>query len=241
MLIKTQGIVFKTIKYGETSVISDIYTKEKGLRSYILRGVRSKRAKVKASLLQVMSVVDMVAYERIEKKLHSVKEIKSAFVYQSLPFDVRKSAVGLFIAEVSRKSIREPEENIPLFDFLFSTFQFLDATHHSVANVHLWFMLQLSAFLGFVPGGDWSEETPVFDLKEGVFVNDEPAHIYFLGARASQLWYKLLVTSLKDSHLVAMARAERKLLLAKIIDYYRLHIENFPEINAHIILEEVLE
>ena len=67
MLIKTQGIVFKSIKYRETSVISDIYTREKGLRDYIFRGVRSKRAKVKASLLQVMSVVDMVAYERTEK------------------------------------------------------------------------------------------------------------------------------------------------------------------------------
>jgi DNA repair protein RecO (recombination protein O) len=241
MLIKTQGIVFKTIKYGETSVISDIYTKEKGLRSYILRGVRSKRAKVKASLLQVMSIVDMVAYERSDKKLHSVKEIKSAFVYQNLPFDVRRSAVGLFIAEVARKSIREPEENKPLFDFLLSTFQFLDATPHSIANIHLWFMLRLTTFLGFVPGGDWGENTPVFDLKEGVFVKEEPDHLHFLQAAESQLFYKLLITGLSDSHQISMPRATRKQLLSRIIDYYRLHIENFPEINAHTILEEVLE
>ena len=188
-----------------------------------------------------MSVVDMVAYERTEKKLNSVKEIKSAFVYQSLPFDVRKSAVGLFIAEVARKSIREPEENKPLFDFLFSIFQFLDATSESIANVHLWFMLHLSTFLGFMPGGDRSKNTPFFDLKEGVFVNDEPAHIHFLQAAESQLLYRLLITELEYCHSIAMTRAQRKLLLSKIIEYYRLHIENFPEINAHLILEEVLE
>ena len=96
-------------------------------------------------------------------------------------------------------------------------------------------------FLGFMPGGDRSEDTPFFDLKEGVFVNDEPAHIHFLQAAESQLLYRLLITELEYCHSIAMTRAQRKLLLSKIIEYYRLHIENFPEINAHLILEEVLE
>ena len=119
MQIKTRGIVLRSMKYSETSIIADIYTEERGMRSYIISGVRSKKAKIKASQLQIMSLVDMVAYDRQEKGLNRVRELRAAYVFQSLPFDVRKSAVGLFMAELARKTVREPEENKRLFNFLF--------------------------------------------------------------------------------------------------------------------------
>ncbi|MBK9016857.1 MAG: recombination protein O N-terminal domain-containing protein [Saprospiraceae bacterium] len=59
MLIKTRGIVFKAKKYSETSVIVDVFTEEKGLRSYIVSGVRSKRPTVSAGLLQPMTPVEL--------------------------------------------------------------------------------------------------------------------------------------------------------------------------------------
>jgi DNA repair protein RecO (recombination protein O) len=183
MLIKTRGIVFRSIKYSETSIIADIYTEEKGMRSYLINGVRSKRAKIKASLLQVMSIVDMVAYDKNEKGLNRIKEMRSAYTYQHLPFDIRRSAVGLFIAEIARKTIREPEENERLFNFLFQSFHFLDTTENAIANVHLWFLLRLSAFLGFMPGGQWTEKTPFFDLEEGIFETSPTSHVYFLKKR----------------------------------------------------------
>ena len=107
-------------------MITDIYTEERGMRSYIISGVRSRKAKVKASLLQVMSLVDMVAYDRHEQGLNRVRQLQAAHVYRSVPFDVKKGAVGLFMAEMARKTIREPEENKRLFDFLYRAFRFLD-------------------------------------------------------------------------------------------------------------------
>jgi len=240
MLIKTRGIVFRAMKYSETSMITDIYTEEKGMRSYLISGVRSKKAKIKASLLQVMSLVDMVAYDRHEKGLNRVKEMRSAYVYQHLPFEVPKSAVGLFIAEVARKAIREPEEQQELFRFLFDTFKFLDETTGAIANIHLWFMLRLSSFLGFVPGGDWTERTPIFDLQEGVFVAEPPPHVHFLQEKESLLLNELLDLQLTNCHSLALNKSQRKTLLTHLIDYYRLHIENFPEIHAHVVLQEVL-
>ena len=81
MLIKTRGIVFKSIKYSETSLIVDIYTEEKGLRKYLISGVRSKKAKTSAGLFQVMSLVDLVAYHRDDKDLTRIKAIKHNYVY----------------------------------------------------------------------------------------------------------------------------------------------------------------
>lgn len=240
MIIKTRGIVFKTIKYGETSMIVDIYTEEKGLRKFIVNGVRSKKAKTKASLLQVMSILDMVAFDREDKELNRIKEIKSAFIYQQIPFNIIKGAIGLFIAEVARKTIREKEENQVLFQYLFDTFTFLDQTDHSPSNLHISFLLGLSSFLGFIPGGDYSAETPYFDLKEGVFTNEMIGHPYFMDEHQSIVLYQFLQLPLEVCHQIALNRKERKRLLQGLIEYFQLHIDNFPTINAHLILQEVL-
>ena len=77
MVIKTRGIVLRTVKYSETSVIVDIFTEHFGLRSYIISGVRTSKSKVAAGLLQVMSLVEIVAYEKAEK-LNRLTEIRAA-------------------------------------------------------------------------------------------------------------------------------------------------------------------
>ena len=63
MIIKTRGILLKTTKYSETSLICKILTEERGLKSYIISGVRKKKGKTSAGLLQVMSILDLVVYD----------------------------------------------------------------------------------------------------------------------------------------------------------------------------------
>lgn len=240
MLLKTRGIIFRTKKYSESSLIVDIYTEAKGLRSYIVSGVRSKRAKFSPSLLQVMTLVDVVVYHRENKGLTRIKEIQPAYIFRRIPFDMTCGAIGLFMAEIARKTIRESEEHTPLFQFLFDSFQHLDETTHSVANLHLYFMLHLSLFLGFLPGGEASEETPLFDMREGHFIGGTVGHRYFMEERLSFLMSELLLRAKEEVHQVEMTRKERQLLLKGLLDFYRLHIDNFPEIHAHAILETVL-
>jgi DNA repair protein RecO (recombination protein O) len=241
MLIKTRGIVFRSLKYSETSIIADIFTEEKGLRSFIISGVRTKKAKVSASILQVMTLVDLVTYFRDDKDLHRIKEIKNDHVYTSLPFDIVKGAVGLFMVELARKTILESEENRKLFTFLFETFRLLDTTEKSVSNLHLAFMVELSAFLGFMPGGEHVDEKSVFDMEEGVFADEVPHHVHYLNKKQSALLNRFLNTAIWESHTIIMDRQNRKELLNNLLLFYRLHVENFQRINAHEILEEVLE
>ena len=242
MLIKTRGIVLKTIKYGETSLIADIYTEERGLRKYIIGNVRSKKARIRSSLLQVISLVEMVAYSREDRELNHIKEIQAAYVYSAVPFDVKKSAIALFMAEIVRKTIRESEENRPLFEFLFETFQYLDKTKLPVNNIHLHFLLGLSAFLGFLPGDTLHEDgAAFFDLQEGVFVTQLPAHAHYLDESTSVLLYKLLQSDRHSCSEIGMTTPERRNLLRHLLDYYRLHIDYLPEIHSHQVLQEVLE
>ncbi|MFN7118320.1 MAG: DNA repair protein RecO [Saprospiraceae bacterium] len=240
MLIKTRGILLKTIKYGETSVIAEIYTEERGLRKYTINGVRSKKARIHASLLQVMSLLEMVVYNREDRELNHVKEIRPAHVYQSIPFDIKKSAIALFIAEVIRKTIRESEENKPLFDFIFNTFQYLDTTNQPIVNTHMYFIVELTAFLGFLPAGEYDETTPLFDLQEGTFVSNIPTHRHYLDEQLSQILDHLLHTDLAHCHEVKITAIQRRSLLQNLLDYYKLHMDFMPDIHSHQILHEVL-
>lgn len=239
MLIKTRGIVFRNQKYGETSVIVDVFTEEKGLQSYIIHGVRTAKAKASASLVQPMSLVEMVAYSRDDRNLHQIKEIRPAFVYSGIPFDLKKGAIGLFMVEVARKSIREVEENRPMFDFLYERFVFLDQSAASVSNFHLCFLCELAGRLGFQPDGAAGPETPLFDLQEGCFIGAPPGHPHFLGEEESALLSGLLACTPETASGVALTREARRAMLRHLLDYYRLHIEHFPTIHSYQVLEAV--
>ena len=239
MLQKTRGIVFRTHKYGETSLIVELYTESKGVRKYVINGVRSPKARTKANLLQLMSLVDVVAYEREDRDLNRLKEVQPAVIYESIPFNIRKGAIGMFMVEVARKAIREREANEALFQFLFERFRYLDKCTDPVANYHLVFLLDLSTFLGFEPAVEYAEALPVFDLREGAFLHQPPGHPDYIVEEQAELLFHLLDHSYDNSHQFRITREQRRQLLDKLILYYRLHLEGMGEVHSHVVLQEV--
>jgi DNA repair protein RecO (recombination protein O) len=251
MVIKTRGIVLRAVKYSETSVITDIFTEHFGLRSYIVSGVRTSKSKVAAGLLQVMSLVEIVAYEKAEK-LNRLTEIRAAHVYTTVPFEMHRMSVGLFMAEVARRTIRGSEENRPLFEFLFDIFKFLDMTDGSVANIHLAFLVELSGHFGFRPEENedeyYDDELLIFDLREGIFLpyyededeEMEPLEPHFLAANLTTILRGFLKKPWHESAEIKMNRDERRALIAELLRFYQWHLEGFPDIHSFKILQEIM-
>lgn len=239
MIIKTKGIVLKTQKYSESSLICRIFTKKKGLKSYIISGVRKQNPKVGPGLFQIMSLLDLVVYDRDNKDLNRIKEVKLAKVFQYLPYDIKKSSIGTFIIEIIQKTIKGQEENEMLFDYLEKVFSFLDQTNESVNNVHLHFLLEYSSFLGFNPSGLADGANKHFNLSMGSFTSN-PYDKYSLAEEFSTIISDLLHISLEESYAIEINNNSRKSILNNLLTYYRLHLENFPEINSHQILSKIL-
>src|SRR6185295_4725918 len=151
MIHRTRGIVFRTVKFSETSVISKIYTEKFGMRSYIVNGVRSEKSKTKAVLLHVMSMLDMEVYHHEHRNLNRIKEMRPAYVVTSLLFDPLKSSLGLFMMEVLNKCIHEEEANEEMFAFITGKLQSLDQQQKIQAYYLLKFLLELSSLIGFYP------------------------------------------------------------------------------------------
>jgi DNA repair protein RecO (recombination protein O) len=240
MLQKTSGIVLHTTKYSESSLIVKLYTREHGLQSCIINGVRSKRSKNKASLFQPLALVDAVIFINEKPGLQRISEIALQQQYVSLPFDIIKSSIALFLNEVLSRSVKEAHPDEELFDFIKNSLLILDLTIENPSNFHLGFMLQLSRYLGFAPQGEFSEKTPVFDLQEGKFVSVLPQHPHYITSMVSRLLFALINTDYGGLSTVRLDRTERKQLLNALVQYYQLHINGFGSVRSLEILEEVI-
>ena len=239
MLIKTKGIVLRNVKYGESSLILDMYTEDNGLISLIIGGIRKQRAKTPASIFQVMTWLEIVLYYRERSNLNRIKEARPLFLYNTIPFDIRKKGVALFITEVLQKTLKEKVGDTSLFNFIFNMFYFLDRTNHTIANLIPYFLLKLSGFLGFQPYGKWSKNTPYFHLLHGQFqAGIEPA--LTLDAGESKYLAELNQLGLEECHNLIVPAEIRKELVVALIAFYKFHLEKFREPRTTKIFSEII-
>jgi DNA repair protein RecO (recombination protein O) len=241
MLVKTKGIVFRSVRYRETSLILDIYTRELGLKTYVINGVRKKNARTSAAMLQLMSLLDLNVYDQEQREINRIKEVRPAHLYQELPFKIQKSSVGLFILEMVRKTIREKETNHQLYDFLESTFLYLDALPHSTANFHIAFLLSFAVELGFFPENNFSEEKPLFDMREGTFTSSLPFHQDYMKENPSRLLDQFMQSSLKEQHKIKMSKEDRMILLEKLIHFYKVQMGDFGPVRSLEVFKDIFQ
>ncbi len=242
MLQKTKGIVLKSVKYSETSLICKVFTEQLGMRSYMISGVRATKSVHKPALLQPLSLLDMVAYESAKKKINRLKEFKLSTVFQTIPFDILKSTTGLFMTEILSKTLKEEAANLPLFAIVEKQILFLDETEESIANFPIYFLLELSRYLGFYPQNNYSEEYRHFDMENGRFTGE---HLPFLenpqkhGTLSRHLSFILGQPQESILHYKILPE-DRRALLTLLLQYYECHLPNFGDIQSVGILQEVL-
>ena len=120
MIHKTKGIVLRSVKYGETSMIVTILTELFGLQSYLVNGVRKQSGKTgaRAALFQPSAILDLVIYHQEIKNLQRIKEYNWSYLYRYIFSDVITNAVALFMIELLQKCLKQPEPNPELFYFM---------------------------------------------------------------------------------------------------------------------------
>lgn len=240
----TKGIVLRTVKYGETSVIASIYTELFGLQSYLVNGVRtsSKKGPGKAGLFQPSAILDMVVYHNDLKNLQRIKEFKWGYLYKNIFSDIFKNAVALFMVELLSKTIKQPEQNQDLFYFIEDAFIHLDVSSPQVTgNFPLFFSLHLATIYGFRLSDEYTPQNNYLDLQEGEFVHEQPVHPYFLVEPYSFTTSQLL-KAMQPSELpgIQLNQEARRILMKAYLQFYALHIHDFGTMKSLMVLQEVL-
>jgi DNA repair protein RecO (recombination protein O) len=221
MIHKTRGIVFRFTRYGETSIIVNIFTEMFGLQSYIVNGVRSKTNKgSKIALYQPLTLLDLVVYHKENAGILRIKEVKCLHPYQSIQKDIRKSTIAMFLNEVLNKAVKDQSHTEEICDFLIESFIALDEVSNP-ENFHLIFLLKLGRYLGF-----------------GAQTTDEVLGTWQLSKDEELVLKELLESDYRAP--VSVGYESRKNLVEALLRYYSNHIDNFGEIKSIHILKDVL-
>nr|MBC7611599.1 DNA repair protein RecO [Pseudopedobacter sp.] len=241
MLHKTKGIVLKITDYAENSIIAKILTQKFGMQTYMINGVKKPKTKIRLNMLQPLHLLDMVVYHKPNGNMQRISDARSEPILQTIPYDILKSSLVMFINEMIYKSVKEQHEDETMFEFIFKSIEWLDAADEGITNFHLIFLSKLTRFLGFYPDMSTMEKSSFFDLKHGVFTRQQPSHIYLIEEQFIKKWIDLFSWPLDNFSQFKLDQKSRKYFIKKLIDYYTLQIENFGEVKSHLILEEVLE
>lgn len=243
MLHQTRGIVLRTIKYGETSVVCSVFTELYGVQSYMVQGVRSSKTKGnKAGLLQPASLLDMVVYQKPQANLQRIKEFQTAYIYQSLQEYVVKNSIALFSVELLLRLLPEQAPMPELFAESMDYFKRLDKTDNDkVGNYPLYFARECCNMLGYNITGNYSERTPYLNMQEGGFTAFPPIQRPFVSDEDARLIGMVLdINSLDGVAQIPMNGATRFRLLDWFIEFMHSHTQHMGEIKSLPVLRAVL-
>ena len=241
MLTKTQAIVLHSLKYGETRLIVDMFTRSQGRQSFIVSIPKSVKGKIKKQLFQPLTLLEIESDLRPKLQLQKLSDIRLASPFSSIPFDPNKLSISLFIAEFLYYALRSEQHNEPLFDYIVNSIQWLDAQTDRFANFHLVFLMRLSRFLGFYPNLEHYQSGDYFDLRESIFLSAPPVHRDFLHPQEAEKIQLMMRMDFPTMHLFRMSHQERNRLLEVSLIYYRLHLPDFPELKSVSVLQELYQ
>jgi len=241
MLTKTRGIVLHTIAYNDTYSIIHVYTEAFGRASYLVPRKKGKKTVLSKALFIPLSVVEMDVEHLNKRDLHRVKESRMCFPQNEIYCNPVKNILALFLAEVLYRVVKETEPDPPLFEFLHSSVRMLEIADEGIANFHIVFLLKLLMHLGIYPNTESNKTNSFFDMLNGVFVHSVPSHRHFLNREESEAFARLLRISFENMSLYSFSRRERVSIINRIIEYYRLHLPEFPEIKSISVMQSLFD
>ena len=233
MKYKSRAIALSYLKQGESSIIAKIFTEEKGLQSFIIKGVRAKKAKKKLGLFQPLQLLSINATHLPKNSLQYISEIALENTQISDGIHMKKNFLSIFIAEVISKVLLETETDKALFKFIWELKIDLNSLEKINPNFPLIFLIRLSEYLGFSPSKE-EVNGVYFNMELGGFTNNNQQLNYYVEKDNSSYLRELLEN--KD---INIPYQNRNQILLHLIQYYKLQHHELKNMTSHLIIESL--
>lgn len=241
MFHKTQGVVLSATKYNDRFSIAQVFTSDFGRTAYLVPISKSKKRKINQALFFPLSVIDMEVEHFPLRDIHRLKDVQRQFPLYSINMNVVKLSITFFLSEFLTKVLQETNENKVIFSFIKDSIVTLEKQEKGLANFHLVFMFKLTQFLGIAPNLDnYSKDAGAyFDLLKGYYSQSKPLHNHHLTLRQSSYLDIFKRINYHNMHLYKLSQSDRNTIINNMLDYYRMHVYDFPEIKSLEILREL--
>jgi DNA repair protein RecO (recombination protein O) len=243
MIAPTRGIVLRSVKYGETSLITSIFTELYGVQSYLIQGVRSSNSKTrKAGLLQPSMLLNIEVDNKPNRNLQRLREFHPAYIYSTVHEEIIKNSVALFSTELLLRLLPQEASLPELFLFAFDYYTELDKTEMmNTGNFPLYFIIQCSRFMGYNIQGAYTPDTPFLNLEDGAYTSYPPTGSYSITEEDGKYLSGLLhAKSYGDVYKIEMNANLRYKLLDWYIQFLHRHTQHLGAIKSLPVLKAVL-
>jgi len=239
MLEKTKAIVLHQIKYSDSGIIVQLYTRKFGRRSVMIKGMRKKKTGKHGIMFQPMFILDVEMYYKPDREIQTLKEFTFSIIPLEIHSNIRKSSVALFLGEVLSSVLKEESPHEEMFDFMERSITWFDSSSVNYANFHIAFLAELCTFLGIQPTFGRNIDEVFFDLRNGRFVPVPPMHGDYASEKISEIISSFFSIPLEHSGVITLSGQLRNELLEILVRYYSIHLPSLRKINSLEVLKEV--
>ena len=239
MLQKTTGIILHQVKYTDSGVIVQFYTRDFGRQPVLIRGMHSRKTGRHNALFQPMTVLDIVIYYKKSQKIQILKDFSVAHAPARIYSDIRKSCIAVFLSEILSSVLREESSNHELFDYLEHSIKYLDECEEGFSNFHIAFLTGLSSYLGFEPGRRDDPSKKYFDLRNGNFMILPPSHPEYCEPHITEILARFFGVSFDGMLDIPLTGKLRNEVLETLVKYFGIHLPLLKRVNSTEILREI--
>jgi DNA repair protein RecO (recombination protein O) len=239
MLEKTRGIILNQIKYTDSGIVARLYTRNFGRQSFLIRGMRNKKAGKHNILFQPMFILDLEMNYKASREMQTLKEFSVSFTPFDIYSNIKKSCVAIFLGEVLSSVLKEESPHEEMFDYIEESIKYFDSSKEGYANFHIAFLAGLSCFLGFEPSPRNNTDDSFFDMTNGKFVPLPPLNGNYANEKISNKLAEFFVASYDTVANIALTGTLRNEVLDSLVRYYALHLPGLKKIKSLEVLKEV--
>jgi DNA repair protein RecO (recombination protein O) len=239
MLEKTRGIILNQIKYTDSGIVARLYTRDFGRQSFLIRGMRNKKAGKHNIMFQPMYILDLEMNYKASREMQILKDFSVSFTPFDIYSNLKKSCVAIFLGEVLTSVLKEESPHEEMFDYIEDSIIYFDSCKEGYANFHIAFLAGLSSFLGFEPGLRNSDEDIFFDMTNGIFVPIPPVNGKYANEEISKKLAEFFASSFEEISNISLTGTLRNEVLDILMRYYSIHLPGLKKINSLEVLKEV--
>jgi DNA repair protein RecO (recombination protein O) len=239
MIEKTKGIVLHQVKYSDSGIVIQLYTKKFGRQSFMIKGLRNKKSGRHSVFFQPLFILDLELYYKESRGMQTIKDLSVYYAPSDVYSNIMKSSVAMFLGEVLTSILKEESPNEELFGFLQESIIYFDNCKEGFANFHIAFLAGLSSFLGFEPGPRSSYKDLFFDMLNGEFVPVPPVHGNYANQEISGILASFFSASYEKINSIMLKGTQRNEVLEVLVRYYSLHLPGLTKIKSLEVLKDV--
>ncbi|MBI5324220.1 MAG: DNA repair protein RecO [Ignavibacteriae bacterium] len=234
MIVKTEAIVLKSIKYSDTSKIISLFSSDFGRITLIAKGARQTKSKFGAAL-EPMSVSNVCFYMKSTKDLYTLSGADNVLIFNNILNSLESIGCGMMILESVIQTLIEHETNKNLYVLLKNSLIKINNSKSDYFSIFCKFQLELSHNLGFSMKFDLDNinnksksNDVLYSIENGYIVNeyeDKSKHIFRFDNEVINIINKIDSEELETVNKINIPVSFRKQIKDFFISYFSYHLE----------------